>query len=177
MLKKISILFAIALFFCLGSAAWAEDGVNVEVIRADGVSVVVLMPETTILRAGSMAKGTADERQADFALPEFLTLIEESAFEGIAATRVEVSGNVVAIENRAFADCKSLREIHIPATVMKVDDHALDGCENVTVYGVRGTEAERFARAAGFQFIDQSEEPSRPYETPAPPVELPIVTR
>lgn len=181
MLKRIGIMLAAILLFCIEwSAALAEDGVNVEVIRADGVSVVVLTPEAVILRARSLAKGPADERRADLILPEYLTLIEESAFEGIAAKRVEITENVAAIERRAFADCMNLREIRIPATVLKVDDRALEGCENVTVYGVKGTEAERFAKAAGFPFVDLNEGPDHPIhpsEPVKPPVALPLVPR
>ena len=176
MLKRISIMLAAVLLFCLG-AARAEGGVNVEVIRSDGVSVVVLTPEETVLRARSLAEGAADETRTNLVLPEILTLIEGSAFEGIAARRVEVSPNVVAIEARAFADCKALREIFIPATVLKVDDYALDGCEDVTVYGVKGTEAERFAKAAGFTFVDLNGEAEQPQEKAMPPVELPLVLR
>ena len=152
------------LLICLCLPAWAEGGVNVEVIRMDGVSVVVLTAEETMLKV-------------DFVLPAALTLIGDGAFEGIAARCVEVSENVAAIEAHAFANCKHLREIYIPATVLKVDDRALEGCENVTVYGVKGSEAERFAKAAGFVFVDPGEQTEPPHKTPAPPVVLPFVPR
>lgn len=98
-------------------------------------------------------KGMLNIREG-LVLPAFLTLIEESAFEGIDAQRVYISENVVSIEKRAFADCKDLREIFIPATVQSIDDTALAGCVNVTVYGTAGSEAQRFAIAAGFDFVD-----------------------
>ena len=180
MLKRTCMLMALALLLCAVLNAWAEGGVNVEVIRADGVSVVVLTPEETMERANSAARDAWDERRADAVLPKSLTIIEEGAFEGISARCVEITENVIAIEGRAFADCKTLREIHIPATVVKVDDHALEGCERVTVYGVKGTEAERFAAAAGFKFVDTNEGPVGPIRTPAPPqppVGLPLVPR
>lgn len=174
MLKKICMLTALVLLLCLGFSALADGGVNVEVIRADGVSVVVLTPEETVSQARTFAQRAASEGKADIVLPEFLTMIAESAFEGIEAERVDVSANVVAIESRAFADCRFLREIHIPSTVLKVDDRALEGCENVTVYGVTGSEAERFAYAAGFRFVDP--EADAP-ETESPAVRLPLVPR
>ena len=175
-MKKLCLILAAALLLALGVSAWAEEGVQVEVMKADGVSVVVLTPEETVRSARSMVMNAGDASRADFTLPQSLTLIEESAFEGIAAEIVEVSAQVVAIEARAFADCKALPEIHIPSTVLKVDDHALDGCENVTVYGEKGTEAERFAKAAGFEFVD----PNAGQETPQQkerPAELPLVPR
>ena len=132
----------VALFLCLGfSAAWAEGGVNVEIIKIDGES-------------------------------------EEEAFVGIAAEKVTVAENVVAIEGRAFADCPKLREIIIPASVLTVDDTALEGCADVTVYGVTGSEAQRFAEANSFRFVD----PDTPTNEPdgsikLPPVELPFVPK
>ena len=181
MLKRTCMFAALALFLvCIGLNAQAEGSVNVEVIRADGVSVVVLTPEDTLLRTNGAAKGSWDERRADTVLPQSLTIIEEGAFEGISARCVEITENVAAIEGRAFADCRYLREIHIPASVVKVDDHALEGCEKVTVYGVKGTEAERFAKAAGFKFVDLNdgpEHPIHPSDPVKPPVALPLVPR
>ena len=174
-MKKLCALF-LALFLCLGSAAWAEGGVNVEIIKIDGESVVVFTPEETMLRAREMARYNASD--LSFTLPAVLTLIEEEAFAGIAAEKVMVAENVVAIEGRAFADCPKLREIIIPASVLTVDDTALEGCADVTVYGVTGSEAQRFAEANGFRFVD----PDTPANEPdgnikLPPVELPFVPK
>ncbi len=156
-MKRISILLILVLLLCLAPAAQAEDSVQVEVMIADGMSVVMLTPDEMRLRANEVFRSAAPnggDGSESLALPASLTLIGESAFEGIAAQRVEISENVVSIEKRAFADCKSLREIYIPTTVLKVDDLALEGCENVTVYGAAGSEAQRFATAAGFDFVD-----------------------
>ena len=87
-------------------------------------------------------------------LPAFLTRIEEEAFAGTGAVIIEVPENVTAIEARAFADCENLRRITIPGSVLHVDNTALENCENVTVYGATGSEAQRFAGANGFTFVD-----------------------
>lgn len=178
MLKRFLILLVAALMLCAGFTARAEGGVKVEVIKRDGVSVVVLTPVETVQRAKAIAKSAGPA----LVLPEALTLIEEEAFEGIAAERVEVSQNVVSIEERAFGDCKGLREIHIPATVVQIDDKALEGCEGVTVYGQKGSEAERFAKAAGFAFVDpdaetETERLDPPSVHEEVPVKLPAVER
>ena len=162
MKRVFAIILALALTLC--GAALAEE----EIVRVDGVSVIVLTPEEPLFSKGVAA--------SDFVLPRMLTVIDEEAFVGISATQIEVSENVVSIGRNAFADCEYLRAITIPATVSSIDDTALSGCENVTVYGMRGSEAERFAAAAGFPFIDQSPEPiDTPSGKEQPPVVLPFV--
>jgi hypothetical protein len=82
-----------------------------------------------------------------------LVRIEEEAFAGIPAARVELTGSVAVVGKRAFADCPNLREFIIPECVAEIDPEALAGCENVTVYGCTET-ARAFAEAAGFDYVD-----------------------
>lgn len=177
-MKKRCILLVLALLLCMCPAAWAENGTPVEVIRMDGVSVVVLASEETMLLAGEVflnAEGGA-EKEAGFLLPRFLTVIEKGAFEGIAAAEIEVSINVTAIQSRAFADCRNLEKITIPPSVKQIDDDVFEGCENVTVYGTVGTEAERIAAHCGFTFIDPDAQAAPPpaQRIPDPPVLPPV---
>ena len=175
---KKTIILLLSFLFCLNCvlAARAEMGVNVEVLKIDGVSVIVFTPEETMRQARGVAEGKGT---AGIVMPAALTLIGEEAFAGIAAETIEVTENVVSIGPRAFANCKNLREISIPASVTEIDDSALEGCEKVTVYGVKGTEAERFATENGFTFTEiggeTPEEP--PVSREAPPVQLPLVPR
>ena len=178
-MKKVLALFAAACLCLAGAFAQAEGGVQVEVIRADGVSVVVLTPDAASRQARGQAESDAEERTAKFVLPQLLTVIEEGAFEGIPAKRVEVSENVVVIESHAFAHCRNLREFLIPESVEKIDRSALEGCRQVTVYGTTEV-AKRFAEANRFTFVDLN----APAEDPGPssarekqPVELPLVRR
>ena len=179
--RSLVLLLALTIMLCLAPAAEAEDGVSIELMTVDGVSVVVLVPDLSITQAERFQ--TADGESAGLRLPQFLTQLGESAFEGIAAECIVISENVTAIEKNAFANCKSLREIHIPPTVKSVDDHALQGCKDVTVYGQKGTEAERFAETAGFEFYDPDADYEISFDPPntsageAPPVALPLVLR
>ena len=171
-MKKLCV--ALALLLCLTGLALAEDGVRVEVIKMDGVSVIRFTSEEQTVKTRSLAQ----KMKISFNLPQYLTLIEEEAFAGIGAETVEVSENVLAIEARAFAGCKNLTRIVIPATVQKIDDSALADCKDVTVYGAKGSEAERFATENGFDFavLDAEEPPvvEKPTKE-APPVQLPYV--
>ena len=175
-MKKICVFLVLLLLLCLAPAAYA-DGVNIEVMIADGMSVVVLTPEVSLFSAESFLG--AEERNPDFIMPRSLTRIEDNAFEGIDASRVEISENVASIGSHAFAKCKNLREFHISASVKEIDKDALEGCENVTVYGSTDV-AKAFAEAAGFDYVDlNAAEPPvvRPVGREEPPVALPFVKR
>ena len=168
-MKKTLFLLILALFLSLGVPAWAEEGI--EVVVEDGASVVAV-DVGVYAPAGFFGK-------EDFVLPSSLITIEDSAFEGIDASRVEISENVASIGSHAFAKCKNLREFHISASVKEIDKDALEGCENVTVYGSTDV-AKAFAEAAGFDYVDlNAAEPPvvRPVGREEPPVALPFVKR
>ena len=143
-----------------------------EVMIADGVSVVVLTPESALFSADILQ--STEEKDSGFYMPLYLTRIENSAFEEIDAACVKISENVVYIGYRAFANCKNLREFHISASVEKIESDALEGCTGVTVYGTTDT-AQKFADAAGFDYVDQSVPYTDPDETL--PLPLPLVRR
>ena len=86
---------------------------------------------------------------------------------------MEITENVISIGPRAFADCKNLTELVIPATVQTIDDTALEGSENVTIYGEADSEAQRFADANSIPFVPSNE--VTPIIIAQPPVTLPYV--
>lgn len=164
-MKRLYILLAAVLLLSLGMNAFAEGGVSVEIMKVDGISVVVFIAENS---------------KADYVLPSNLTRIEEEAFMCIPAQKIELSANIEFIDARAFADCTSLREVVIPAAVKSISDHAFDGCEDVTIYGEKDTEAERIANLYGFTFVspqaqDEPIAPASPEGKANIPV-LPLVT-
>lgn len=173
-MKKICMLALIAaLLLSFPAAALAEGGVRMEVITMDGMSVVRLIPEESFgTETGIMLGSSAD----GFVLPESLTTIGEEAFAGIAAEKVEVSVNVTAIGARAFANCGNLRELYIPENVTKIDDTALSGSDNVTVYGATGSEAHEFATRNNIPFVDPDNPVvPEPVEEPAAVVLPPVM--
>ena len=164
-MKKILFLLIFALFLSLGAAARAEDGIAV--VIEDGASVVAV--EVGVYApAGWFGK-------ANFVLPASLVTIEDSAFEGIGAEKVEVSGNVSSIGARAFADCRNLTAIRIPATVETIHDTAHEGSDGVTIYGEAFSEAARHAEANGIPFTALSSGADYSITGPEPPVILPFV--
>ena len=80
---------------------------------------------------------------ADFGIPGDVTVIEDSAFRGVAATVVEIPENCTFIGNDAFRDCSQLTMIRIPAGC-ELGDRVFDGCTKVYVFGTPGSDAERY---------------------------------
>ena len=165
-MKKLCVLLVLALLLSLSASAFADNGV--EILYLDGTPVAVESPSLT---AGETNAFNAPG--AGITLPAALVAIEEEAFAGIDAGRVEITENVVSIGPRAFADCKNLTELVIPATVQTIDDTALDGSLNVTIYGEAGSEAQRFADANSIPFVPSNE--VTPIIIAQPPVTLPYV--
>ena len=95
--------------------------------------------------------------EADFVLPAALITIEESAFEGIPAVRVDIPDGCESIGPRAFADCAKLTALVIPASVQSIDDTALEGSANAVIYGASGSEAERFAKDNSIPFVPMNQ--------------------
>ena len=165
-MKKLCVLLVLALLLSLSASAFADN--SVEILYMDGTPVAV---ESPALTAGETNAFHAPG--AGITLPAALVAIEEEAFAGIDAGRVEITENVVSIGPRAFADCKNLTELVIPATVQIIDDTALEGSENVTIYGEADSEAQRFADANNLPFVPSNE--VTPIIIAQPPVTLPYV--
>lgn len=79
-------------------------------------------------------------------LPAALTVIEEEAFMGNAYSYVYLGDKVSAIGARAFKNCASLQEIHIPSSVTSIGANAFDGCPNVVIVCASGSAAYTYAR-------------------------------
>ena len=79
-----------------------------------------------------------------FTLPAEIKNIEESAFEGLPMTIVDIPNGCQSIGKWAFKDCTKLTQIRIPASVTSIDDTAFDGCMNVFIYGAPNSTAMTF---------------------------------
>ena len=84
----------------------------------------------------------------DFVIPGGMTHIEDNAFEGIAATVVQIPANCASIGAEAFRDCVRLGEIRIPAGCA-VGADAFAGCGKVYIFGAAGSSAEAYCSSHG----------------------------
>ena len=78
-------------------------------------------------------------------------------------TKVIIPDTVKYIGLCAFMNCESLKSIIIPSSVTEIREYAFgyvyeDGKEvkvpGFTIYGTKGTEAERYAKENGFRFVE-----------------------
>lgn len=81
-------------------------------------------------------------------------MIESGTFFGCShLTQVTLGPALKQIGSEAFKNCVELDKIAVPPTVTRIHDSAFEGCRKLTVIGEAGSEAERFANDAGFDFI------------------------
>lgn len=84
--------------------------------------------------------------QPDLTLPAAIITVDESAFEGIAATIVYIPDTCTSIGKWAFKDCTNLTQIRIPANCA-IGTDAFSGCVNVVIFGTKGSAAENYANS------------------------------
>ena len=161
-----------------------EDCSSLESIKvAEGNAVydsregcnALIETESNTLLAG--CKGTK--------IPTSVTGIGDEAFSGCSGlTGIEIPTNVTFIDRYAFFDCSGLTGIKIPASVTSISASALSGCsENLIIYGVSGSEAERYAASNGIMFkeVDMPSQggdvPSQDGDVPSQGGNTPVVPK
>ena len=103
-------------------------------------------------------------------LPDSVKAIGNGAFSGCSAlTSVTIGENVKSIGIYAFFNCLSLKSIKLSDTTTEIGDSAF-GCyyendtfktvDGFTIYGNKGSEAERYANENGFSFVQAAPAPT-----------------
>ena len=87
--------------------------------------------------------------------------IGKYAFYGCTGlTSVTIGNSVTSIGDRAFYKCTGLTSVTIPDSVTSIGEKALGYSEykkvdNFTIYGVKGSAAEKYANYNGFKFVEK----------------------
>lgn len=118
-------------------------------------------------------------------IPDNVTTIKDSAFQNCSGLKtVKLSNNLTAINSETFENCSGLTEIKIPesvtsimgtysstgafnsctnlkkilipASVATIDKGAFYDCKNLTIFGVKGSAAETFAKNNNIPFEDMA---------------------
>ena len=106
-------------------------------------------------------------------IPDSVTSIGGGAFrECESLTSVTIPDSVTSIGDDAFSDCTGLTSVTIPDSVTSIGDHAFgydyiyrqyQRINDFTIYGVKGSEAEKYANDNGFIFVDVDSITSQTY--------------
>ena len=88
-------------------------------------------------------------------IPDNVSTIDGYAFsECNGLTNITIPGSVTSIGVNAFYNCNNLTSVTIPDSVTGIEVNAFDKCsEGFTIYGSKGSEAQRYANKNGFTFV------------------------
>ncbi|WP_294412833.1 leucine-rich repeat protein, partial [uncultured Ruminococcus sp.] len=90
---------------------------------------------------------------ASITIPESVTSIKECAFSGCSKLyEVTIPESVSSINNSAFAKCTGLKSIIILNPDCKIEDYALSMCDTGTIYGYKGSTAQKYAEKYNYNF-------------------------
>ena len=82
--------------------------------------------------AKSLFEGHTNLEHINFLLPSKIEEIEEKAFKDCRSLKdIEIPENVKIIGDYAFKDCKNLKEIIFPEILETIGDSAFEGCESL----------------------------------------------
>lgn len=86
-------------------------------------------------------------------LPQKITSIECGTFYGCGSlVELDLPTNIEVIVNSAFKDCTSLERINIYEKCTQIGDTAFEGCDKLTIYGIKGSYAEQYAKKHNIPF-------------------------
>ena len=91
--------------------------------------------------------------EPDFIAPAMLKGIGPEAFAGIGAESILLPESVKEVAADAFGDCEKLTAFIVCGAETEIDNEALMGSTNVTVYAPAGSLAQTFAEDNGISFI------------------------
>ena len=72
---------------------------------------------------------------------------------GCKTSVIPSDGSVTSIEPFAFGGQSELMKMTIPECITSIDDTSFAGCDNLTIYGVKGSCAETYAKEKGIPFV------------------------
>lgn len=86
-------------------------------------------------------------------LPDSVRKLGYGAFNGCnRLTTVILSPNITRIDENTFQSTVRLESVTIPSADIEIDIKAFDDGKKVTIIGVPGSYAEKYAKAMGFTF-------------------------
>ena len=91
-------------------------------------------------------------------LPNSLRQISRYAFYGCSKlTSVKIPDGATQIGACAFLNCAELKTAIVPSSVVTIGNSAFGDSDNLTIYGVKGSYAETYAKENGIPFVEYRE--------------------
>lgn len=131
--------------------------------ESSDIESITFSEEITIIRVGAFSNC---EKLKEVKLNNKISTIDEIAFYGCSSLEeITIPESVTEICDRAFVNCTALKSVTIPETVTKIGKCAFGyecsyyyskttKVEDFVIYGHSNTEAERYAKENGFEFVD-----------------------
>ena len=86
-------------------------------------------------------------------LPDSITFIDSLTFAYCKSlTNVRLPLNITSLYYRTFVNCTGLTSVFISDSITNIDD-AFRGCDQVTIYGYKGSYAEQYAQENSIPFV------------------------
>lgn len=153
------------------------NGNEVKIIGYNGENTDVTIPESIngLLVTGILSSGSDNYNFTSYTtvvIPNTVVEIGERAFFVSPLKSVSIPDSVKTIGKEAFVDNGTYTSVYIPASVENIGYHAIgysfagfigfaDGFdvkkkENFTIYGEKGTVAEKYAKENDFVFVEKT---------------------
>lgn len=118
-----------------------------------GLTSIDIPENVTIITWGALSGCTG---LTSIDIPDSVTSIENYAFYGCTGlANIDIAESVKSIGEGAFGNCTGLTSVTIPNSVTYIGDEAFSGCaDGFLIYGVKGSEAEKYANDNEFTFIE-----------------------
>lgn len=108
----------------------------------------------TITKIGDSAFECVDLIDVD--IPKGITIIGDRAFaQSNTLKSVNIPEGVTKIGTNAFTACP-LERIYIPSSVTSIGQYVFVYCDKLTIYGIAGSYAQKYANSNGIKFVAQS---------------------
>ena len=98
-------------------------------------------------------KETEEYRDYTFNFPSSLETIDEEAFVGTVAETAIIQSNLLKIEKDVFQGANNLKDVYLPDSVLFIADSAFPQNNGLTIHGIEGSYAQKWAEENGFDFI------------------------
>lgn len=87
-------------------------------------------------------------------IPQNVTKIQCWTFESCESLKtVQLSESITNIFDGAFQNCYSLERIDIYEKCSYIAENAFEGCNKLTIYGIKGSYAEKYAKEHSIPFV------------------------